>query len=477
MLTSFHDNVSLDLEDARLVDVLKMLSQQIKLNFISTEAIRDRKITVYMENVPLREALDVIFKANNLAYDYYPDANMFVVKEMGKPDLERKAKIYRLKYVRVKSSRLQQEIENSMELDGGSSTRGGSGRYEGIKNAVESILTENGRVTEDPITNSLIVVDVPSQFPAIDEIIAKLDIATPKVMIEVEMLDVSKTHLDQMGFNWANGLWARGAAGARNTTFPLGRAQYVDRFNIHDIGNTNNDPGILNAIGSTQAAPILGILDLTNLSVVMQFLTQDTSTKFLARPKILTLSDETAEVKLTVNEAIGVETVTTEAGNVNENIEREETGTKLRVTPHVNPFTQEVTLFIEMFNRESVDSGLATTRLTVGEIKNVEERGTKSTVRLKNGETLYIGGLIRRESQETITKIPFLGDIPLIGRLFSYTERPGGDNQDRELLVFLTPRVIEERPVVSAKPAVFLREQQNIAKRQSVKTVLDGFMR
>jgi type II secretory pathway component GspD/PulD (secretin) len=296
-----------------------------------------------------------------------------------------------------------------------------------------------------------------------------------KVMIEVEMLDVSKTHLDKIGFNWANGLWARGAGGARNTTFPFARGLYTDTFNIRDIDNNNSDPNAQNsAIGLE--SPVLGILDLTNLSVIMQFLTQDTSTKFIARPKILTLSDETAEVNLTVHEAIGVETVTTE-GSVNENIEREETGTKLRVTPHVNPYSQEVTLFVEMFNRESTDSGIVTQRLTAGQIKNVEERGTKNTIRLKNGETLYIGGLIRREEKETVTKIPLLGDIPILGKLFSYREQPGEDNQDRELLVFITPRIVDDKPAYSAQTGIFLREQQDASKRESVKIALDSFTR
>ncbi|NQT28710.1 MAG: hypothetical protein HQ570_03845, partial [Candidatus Omnitrophica bacterium] len=110
LLDSFDRKVSLDLEGARLVDVLKMLSQQINLNFISTEAVEERILTLYMEDVPLRQAMDVIFKANNLAYDYYLDSNIFIVKELGKPTLELKTKIYQLKYVRLKSSKMEAEV-------------------------------------------------------------------------------------------------------------------------------------------------------------------------------------------------------------------------------------------------------------------------------------------------------------------------------------------------------------------------------
>jgi type II secretory pathway component GspD/PulD (secretin) len=468
-LNAFNKKVSIDLEAAQLVDVLKMLSQQTNLNFVSTEAIKDRKLTLYMEEVPLKEAMDIVFKANNLAYDYYPESKIFVVKEMGKPDIELKTKVYRLKYARVSSSRMQKEItdlivdENSDSDNEESDTKS----TQGIRKAVEAVLSPVGKVNEDALTNSLIVVDVPSQFPTIDEVIDKLDIAIPRVMIEVEMMDVSKTHLDQIGFNFANGLYARAAGPARSSYFPFGKSLMKGT-----VTNQTTSGGL--------TPPVLSILDLTDFTLVMQFLTQDTSTKFIARPKILTLSNETAEVNLTVNEAIGVTTIrgSEGGGSITQNVEREQTGTKLRVTPQVNPYTQEITLMLEIFNRESSDSGLAITGLEAGStLKNVEERGTKNVLRLKDGETLYIGGLIRREESTTITKIPFLGDIPILGKLFSYTERPGADNQDREMLVFLTPRIVEDEPLLAKRPQIINREQNNASKRETIKVALDNFGR
>ncbi|MCQ9205300.1 MAG: type II and III secretion system protein, partial [Omnitrophica bacterium] len=222
----------------------------------------------------------------------------------------------------------------------------------------------------------------------------------------------------------------------------------------------------------------LGSLAFDQLKVVMNFLSQETTTKFLARPKILTLSNETAEVNLTVDEAIGL-TTTSSQGVETQNVEREETGTKLRVTPQVNLLTNEITLFVEMFNRESTDSGLKVSGLTTGSgnVKNIEERSTKSLVRLKNGETLYIGGLIKRETTVINKKVPFLGDLPFVGRLFRYRESPEGGNQDRELLVFLTPRIMPDNSARVKKAKIFPREQQNDVKDESVRLALDSFSR
>ncbi|MCK4912654.1 MAG: hypothetical protein KAS05_02925 [Candidatus Omnitrophica bacterium] len=461
---SFDKKISLDLESAQLVDVLKMLSQQIGLNFISTEAVRGRIITLYMQEVPLREAMDIIFEANNLTYDYYSDSNVFVIKELGKPTLELKTKIYQLKYVRVSSSKMEKEVANMLKSDDseeGEAAEEVDDSETGIAGAVESVLTEFGKLTEDPITNSLIIVDVPIQFPLIDRIISELDVSPVKILIEVEMMDVAKSHLDQMGFNFENGLTAAFTMGSRETRFP-----WDNRF-FHPVG-INTDASELGG-----AEPTLSTLDLSDFTTVMQFLTEDTETKFIARPKILTLANETAEVNLTLNEVIGVTTTNNEDGTTTQEIERENTGTSLRVTPQVNMDTDEITLVVDVFNKESLDSNIQIEGMTSGFVKNVEERSTKSILRLKAGETLLIGGLLKKEESETITKIPFLGDLPLIGRAFRYRNQPKTDNINRELLVFLTPRILRDTGGFVGKAKTLVREQNNFQKESSMKIALD----
>ena len=249
LLSGYDKTVSLDLENAQLIDVLKMLSQQSGFNFISTEAVRERVLTLYIEDVPLREAMDIIFAANHLSYDYYPDSDMFVIKEMGKPNLELMTRVYRLRYVRIDSTRMQEDIDSIIALDEEGSedeeSEGGDDEDEdeGIKAAVESVLTEFGKVTVDPITNSLTVVDVPSRFPMIDEVVSKLDVPLPKVMIEVEMLDVSKNTVDQLGVNWPATLAALDMSlSQRVTAFPFGSSGFTnttgDAANLTNGGNT-----------------------------------------------------------------------------------------------------------------------------------------------------------------------------------------------------------------------------------------------
>jgi type IV pilus assembly protein PilQ len=457
LISGIRKVISLDLEGAKLVDVLKMLSQQTGLNFTSSESVKERSLTLYLEKVPLKEALDIIFKTNNLTYDYYPEANIFVVKEMGKPTIELKTKVYRLQYIPVRSARATKEINASLAPAGASSTGAGD---DGITATVKKVLTEFGKITEDPITNSLIVVDVPAQFPVIDQVIKELDIPKPKVMIEVEMLDVSKKTMDKLGILFKNGLYG---------SFTPGKMNVVAPFPKSFLGDIN-----WTAVPTRELT--LSIFDLTSFTAVLQFLSQEKSTKHLARPKILTLSNETAEIKITTNEAIGVSKTTDEKGETTYTIERAETGTKLRVTPQVEESTGEITLFVEAVVKEAKDSGFVTQdqNFVSGTIKNPEERGTKAVLRLNNGETLLIGGLIKNTASTTITKIPVLGDIPFLGALFRFKERPIEDNEDRELLVFLTPKILEDQHILMAKESGMPREQESV-RRNSIGMVLDRF--
>jgi len=448
LLYSFDKKVSLDLEGARLVDVLKMLSQQINLNFISTEAVKERMVTLYMEEVPLREAMDVIFKANNLAYDYYPDSNLFVVKEIGKPTLELKTKVYYLKYARVATSRVEQQVANMLEDEEVEEEE----EDVGIKSAVEAVLTDSkgASVTEDPATNSLIVVDVPVQFPVIDEVIRKLDIAPIKVMIEVEILDVDKGAVEKLGFKYTNGLY--GAI----SPFP-------------DIFYPNRGPSPFRT----------ATLDLSDSNIIAEFYEIDTTTKVLARPKILTLNNETAEINVTTNEVINTKAEYSEgiltsrsAVRISDIGDLNGSGVTLKVTPQVNLETKEITLVIEPSIVSTSNSSFRD--VEGGDLyKNVEDRSTRSIVRLHNNETLFLGGLIREDDVKAVTKVPFLGDIPLIGFLFRHKDTTG--TGARELVIFLTPRIMEENNDLVEKTKALSREQQNSSKESSIKVALDSY--
>jgi len=431
--------ISMDFQDASLKNILKVFSIQSGLNFIASEAVQERKITLYLDKVPIKDAMDKLFKANNLYYELDKQSNIFIVKDWGKPQVDTITKIYNLKYQNVPGSNIQKE-KSLLASEGSQGTAGSSTSGQDIVECIKQVLSENGKINENPRTNSLVITDIPSNFQVIEQIIATLDVPQPQVMLEVEILDVSKGLVDKLGFDFSGaGSYAiQVVSASRGISFPL------SAYNPSD--NRIHDP----ITSGTLSFP-------TNLKLVFDFLRTQSDTKTLARPKILTLNNETAEIKITTKESVNPSTTTnTDTGTSTTGVEREETGVSLRVTPQINP-DGEITMFI--FPRVAdTKSGL-----TVGGItyKDPEERSTKSIVRLKDNDTVIVGGLIRNEYSQTLTKIPVLGDIPLLGALFRHKDKD--KDKERELLIFITPHIIKEDNLKTTQTkniAILEREQE-----------------
>lgn len=437
--------VSMDLQDASLKDVLKIFSIQSGLNFISSEAVKDRKITLYLDKVPIKKSMDMLFKANNLTYELDTESNIFIVKDWGPAKPETITKVFYLKYATVSSSSLKEEASNyvhSSTTTGTtttttSSSTGGTGEDKGkwgveensgITKAVKKLLTSQGVVVEDYRTNSLIVTDVPSNMPIITKTIAALDIPVPQVLLEVEMLDVSKNTIDKLGIKYGQTPFTMVLTGSSvRTSWPF-------------VGSS-----LPLAAAKTLTPGTIGV-NSTGYTILLDFLKTQSDTKSLARPRILTLNNETAEIKIMTREAIGrqsrVITVEGTAQSTEGIADREDTGVSLRVTPQINTETGDVTMFIFPSVKDTTTSTIATIAGGSEYFKDPEERSTKSTVRIKDGDTVIIGGLIRNDTSQTLTKLPILGDLPVVGALFRHKSRD--KDRQRELLVFITPHIVNE---------------------------------
>ena len=457
-------SISMDFKDASLKDILKIFSIQSGLNFIASESVQDRQITLYLDKVPVEEVMDKIFKANNLSYELEQDSNIFIVKDWGKPQLETITKVFYLKYATVSSSSLKEEMANQISATAsqagagttGSSASGaagatgaggaGTGKWAieadtGITKAVKKVLSEYGSIVEDFRTNSLIVTDMLSRMSIIAQTITALDMPVPQVMLEVEMLDVNKNKVDKIGFKFGQTPMTMVLTGAKQTG---------TLWPFRDTSKpVSSPPGITT-----------GNIDFSTASytVLLDFLKTQADTKYLARPKILTLNNETAEIKIATDEMIGTVTITTTAegtATTSAEAERVETGVTLRVTPQVNLDAGEITMFLVPTVRDTSTSTLNTS------FKDPEVRSTKSTVRVKDGETVIIGGLIRNDSSQTITKLPILGDIPIFGALFRHKNRD--KDRERELLVFITPHIVKDTDIklTQAKKVSLPEREQN----------------
>ena len=452
-------SISMDFQDANLKDVLKVLSMQAGMNFIASEAVQDRKVTLYLDKVPLGQVIDEIFKANNLSYELNSQANIFVVKEWGKMETQTITKVFYLKNASVSTSSLKEDLskgvtsnnsgnsllgtttssESSSSTTSSSTTAtGGKWKVEeesGITSVVKKLLSINGSVIEDFRTNSLIVTDTPMKILVISQVIASLDVPSAQVMLEVEMLDVSKDVIDKLGIEFGDSPFTAILTGASASTgFPFGSwSKFLN-------------PGKGSLAINTGA---------NTYQMQLDFIRTQSDTKFLARPKLLTLNNETAEIAITKDEVVGREdttnynsgtTTTTSVYKRSTDLALTEEGTGifLRVTPQINLDTNEITMVV---NPKSSVSSISDLSTATNQQADIEVRSSRSIVKVKDGETVILGGLIHHDKKVSIKKLPILGDIPLIGMLFRHKEQTSG--LEREMIVFITPHIVRDKTDIS----------------------------
>ena len=191
----------------------------------------------------------------------------------------------------------------------------------------------------------------------------------------------------------------------------------------------------------TQSFIKTSVLDLTQLQVALRALVSRSEARFLGKPKVLTVNNNPAVIQVSRNQAVSVtssqSSVGGSVGSSGFTVERVPTGLVLRVTPQVNK-DGYVTLLVQPSFTDTQQSSLSSGG---NPIFDAVSRGTSTLVRVKNGQTLVLGGLLSSTETKAVRKVPLLGYIPLIGWLFtsSNTERTNTD-----LVIFLTPTVVND---------------------------------
>lgn len=442
--------ISMDFKNAQLNDVLKILSQQSNMNFIAAQEVSGKTTNIYLDKVPIEEALERILSSNDLTYEIKPGSNIFVVRPLDRPSRPLITRVYHLEYATVMSSKLNQTLSKDESTTVASGTSSSTSQT-GIVEAVKALLTRDGKIVEDSRTNSLIVTDIPGQFPVIEQMIARLDVRIPQILIEVEMLDISKSTADLLGAKFGDTPFTFTGA-ERDSIYPFDRNKAMA-----NAGKSGNQGFQFGEVGDEYN---VGTLSFAGLTMTLQFLRTRSDTRNLARPRILTLNNETAEINIKTDEAIGLASVTTSSENNATTVaqaERVQTGVFLKVTPQADIDNGEITMAIEprvIQARTGQTFGTQT-------FKDPEERGTKSILRVLDGDTIILGGLLRTNMEETKTSVPVLGKIPILGAAFRHKDKA---ESQRELIIFITPHIIPEAQAQGLPSARFqgMAYQQNI---------------
>jgi general secretion pathway protein D len=330
-------------------------------------------------------------------------------------------------------------LSGSSSPAGGGSTGAAGTQAASIRSAVAS-LSDGISVTADPAINALIIQASKEGYTTLREVIQKLDIVRPQVLVEALIMEVDVTDGHSLGFaalmKYINGDMELAFQTA--TTAGLGGAGAVLPIAVDAVtpllGFFGNDGGPGNEEGNRDGTLIQGLISAT---------ASNGDVNILSAPHILTTDNEQAEIRVGDNIPIITSRVQSAAGqevglSSSVNVERQDIGVTLRVTPQI---TEGETMRMEIFQEiTQVNSGLID---DTGDPEQVglplSNRRIENTVIVADGETVVIGGLIGDNEQNTVSKVPWLGDIPVLGWAFKTTSTRV---TKQNLLVFLTPHIV-----------------------------------
>lgn len=295
-------------------------------------------------------------------------------------------------------------------------------------------------IRADESLNALVLLAEPDVVATLEDIVRQLDVPRAQVMVEAAIVEVSGDISDALGVQWA--VDARGSTGGLGGTNFAGTGLSIGRV-LQAIQDRDSDTDN-NTLSNLPDGAIIG-LGTDDFGVLITALSANSKSNLLSTPSLLTLDHQKAEILVGQNVPFQTGSFTTSASGADNpftTIERQDIGVTLKVTPHIN---EGASLRLEI---EQEISSIAPTSQGVNAVDLItNKRSIKSTILAENGQVIVLGGLIQDDVTQADSKVPLLGDIPLIGALFRSTKET---RIKRNLMVFLRPTVVRDGAGIAA---------------------------
>ncbi len=390
--------LTLYVKDADLTDIIRMIASQFDLNILATQDVKS-VVTVRLNDVPLRLGLDALLKAGlcNMVED---KQGIIVVKPEKKQMFgETEVRVFELNYAEaIDVVKIVPKMLSSIgNVDVGYrrvADAGGSNR-----------------------ANMVVVTDIPEAVDRVAEFLASFDRPLPQVMIEAKFVETTTSANDNFGVQWNLSL-------AANTVAP-------------NIGTEPALPLIFNNI-------VFGKITLTALNAALDLLQTRGNSRVLANPSTLTLDNHTAIVSMGTDVPVRELSSDPKTGLVLATWRTRSVPIKLEVTPHVTSDGQ-----VNMKVAPSVEAITGWVGSADDQRPIISRRSAEADIAVGDGEVAVIGGLTRDEENKIVSKIPLLGDIPILGHLFKKTTI---SHTKSDLIIFIIPHIVPAEVETSRRP-------------------------
>ncbi|MCB0394411.1 MAG: type IV pilus secretin PilQ, partial [Bdellovibrionales bacterium] len=410
--------ISIEVKDTDIRDVFNLIAEESGLNLVLSDSIQG-KVSLKLREIPWDQALVVLMESKQLGY-------------------VRQGSILRvetLASIRAETDATRQLIESQRQLQ---PLRVqifpiSYARAKQLETQVKDFLSPRGKVNADERTNALVVTDISESIDKIKRLIQSLDTQTPQVVIEGKVVEARESFERKIGvlLQGAGSLtstgWKSIASGGGDGTGPI---KYTPSVGIDNGAGGNNTLGL-----TISTFDVLG-----DLTATLDMFENEDIVRVISSPRVVTLNNIEALIKQTTE--VPIFTTTVSDGEEETTVEYKELNLQLRVTPQI---TADGGIILKMFIERQFEG---VTR-TVGNASAapIFGRSAQTTVIVNNGETAVIGGIYQNDTTEGESGIPLLRKIPILGHLFKSTSK---EQEKNELLIFLTPRVLNREEAFGA---------------------------
>jgi len=415
---------SLDVDGADLRTVLRAIAEFSGRNIVLGNNARGT-VRIQLKNVAWQDALKAVLRANGL--DYVEDGSVIRVDEASKLNQEKvereTANARTLELVPLETRIVKLNYANATELT----------------TPLASSLSKRGSVQVEKRTNSLIITDLPTNLDAVSQMALQLDSQTPQIEITAKLVDVDAQAIQSIGVVWNHGYQMSEFVNTPSATVPPTALPVYLHPASSSSGNEQIGSGVNTPVGSPAGRITVGLFQKWgDLEAQLQVLASENKANIISNPRITTVDNR--EAKIVVGQKIPL-IVQDVAGNPVSQLQT--VGIQLKVTPHL---TSEKKIIMDLHPEVSDLASGATVQ--GGLIINTSEADTR--VMVDDGQTAVIGGLIRTNETTTHVGVPILKDIPIVGLLFSSKST---SKQNRELIIFVTPKIVAEVATNDTPPA------------------------
>ncbi len=487
--------VTIDFQDKDVRTVLETIAQVSGASITLGKEVSGN-VTVRFNNVPWRVALDVT--AKTLGFTVVEEKRgvlRIVSPDTLKDQLD--THTYQLRYLRPQSTYkplIKSEFLQAQQAQQQQASKGGTVDYTktfSVLQALEKALSAQGKLEYVDISNVVIVRDTAQVHESIKDMLARLDVEPAQVFCDVKFVSTTNTDLLNLGVDYGDsGPKISLSGGSIPVTFPFdsGKGGWEDALIASNSGYGPFTDPLLNAGNTVVPDTVFGSLSFTEVTAVLRLLQTDTKSEVIQAPKIVALDGNAAtvfvgetiryaEAKSEQGQSGGLQLSVAEASG-----SPVEVGFQLLVRPNVIPGTDK--MMLEVIPKETSLSGTGTSSLappgfdvfTVGAsglsgsiaLPRTRSSTMITSMLLESGKTALIGGLSSDSDTETHSKVPLLGDIPLLGELFKHKSN---SRERRSLLVFLTPTIVR-----STEDSQLLLQQELRRRRTALKTELETLL-